>query len=101
MDNIGKHEIQKQLTDILMSKRTDIITRSNAGDYETRCIQVPVTHLSYTLLYEIDEALINTPDYLGIAFFWAYEYRHILRNVTNEIRQQVHAEFMKLQIASN
>jgi hypothetical protein len=31
-------------------------------------------------LYDLDKEFVGTPDYMGLAYFWAYEYRHLLRD---------------------
>jgi hypothetical protein len=43
----------------------------------------------------VDEACIGTKFYAGYACFWAYEYRHALRDATRKKRNQVHNAFLK------
>lgn len=41
-------------------------------------------------LLEMDHELIGTPDYMGGAYFWNYEYRHTLRDASALVRVRVH-----------
>ena len=34
-------------------------------------------------LMELDETFVNTPDYMGVTYFWHYDYRHYLRDNRN------------------
>ena len=43
----------------------------------------------------VDEACIGTKLYKGYAYFWAYEYRHALRDATRAKRKQVHNAFLR------
>ena len=43
-------------------------------------LKINITHDAFTKLLVLDELLINTENYMGIAYFWAYEYRHLLRD---------------------
>ena len=42
-----------------------------------------------------DKAYVGTKAYQGIAYFWAYRYRHTLRDCTNASRRLVHDLFLK------
>lgn len=46
-------------------------------------------------LRQLDETLIGTPDYLGIAYFWNHEYRHWLRDAKIAKRREIHNAFLK------
>lgn len=55
------------------------------------CHNLPLTSTAYYALHALDEkTLVGTPDYLGLAFFWNYEYRHYLREATPKQRKLVH-----------
>jgi hypothetical protein len=54
-----------------------------------------ITGEAFIKIYNIDQNFINTPNYLGIAYFWAYEYRHYLRDATISERKKVHKLFLK------
>ena len=42
----------------------------------------------------LDESLIGTPEYFGLAYFWHYDYRHYLRDASAEQRVAVHQDFL-------
>lgn len=54
-----------------------------------------ITYQAFVKIHDIDKNFINTPNYLGIAYFWAYEYRHYLRDATISERKKVHKLFLK------
>jgi hypothetical protein len=60
-----------------------------------------ITGEAFLKIHEIDEAFINTPNYLGLAYFWAYEYRHYLRDATISERKMVHKIFLKYGLPLN
>ncbi len=62
---------------------------------------LPLTTNSYALLQSLDENLVGTPDYLGIAFFWNYEYRHSLRGASAGVRKTVHDKLLATGLALN
>ncbi len=41
-----------------------------------------------------DEALIGTPAYQGIAYFWSHEYKHLLRGSSPAAKVKIHNEFI-------
>lgn len=43
-------------------------------------LTVNITFDALTHLLKLDESFINTENYMGITYFWAYEYRHLLRD---------------------
>jgi hypothetical protein len=48
--------------------------------------------------YECDKAAIGTSAYEGRAYFWAYEYRHYLRDATRAQRIAVHAALLAARL---
>lgn len=63
-----------------------------------------INHISIkglTKLINLDKSFINTPDYLGLAYFWNYEYRHYLRDVNEQTRRKVHQSFIKNNLKIN
>jgi hypothetical protein len=58
-------------------------------------LPVSVTCKAYEAIMWLDAAFIGTPDYMGMAWFWNYEYRHYLRDATHRQRQRVHAALLK------
>lgn len=49
---------------------------------------------AFKKLSDLDESFIGTKDYMGIAWFWNYEYRHWLRDVPYNIRKKIHDLFL-------
>lgn len=45
-------------------------------------------------IIELDRKFIGTENYMGLAFFWAYAYRHYLREAKPYQRRKVHAKIL-------
>ena len=41
-----------------------------------------------------DEQNIGTNKYQGLAFFWAYDYRHYLRHLDSKVLKKIHDDFL-------
>lgn len=54
------------------------------------CRLPPVTARMFNVFHRIDEAMIGTPDYAGIAYWWDHEYKHPLRACTAKQRKKAH-----------
>jgi hypothetical protein len=54
-----------------------------------------ISNQALVKIYDLDQSFINTNNYLGIACFWSYEYRHYLRDATIGQRKKVHKLFLK------
>lgn len=59
-------------------------------DYKPR-----MTLRMFVVLMRIDEAMIGTPDYMGIAYWWSPEYKHDLRDATTKQRKKAHDALVK------
>jgi hypothetical protein len=46
-------------------------------------------------LCDLDRTFIGTENYMGIAYFWAYEYRFPMRDVTIAMRKKIHGKLLK------
>ena len=46
-------------------------------------------------LMELDNRLVGTPNYMGLAFFWHIEYKHYLRNCSYAHRRRIHHKLLK------
>ena len=58
---------------------------------DTNNLTLPVTtHLAFQRLWTLDQTLVGTPEYLGVAFYWAHEYKHHLRIATPRQRKTIH-----------
>lgn len=53
-----------------------------------------ITSKAFIEMIFLDEKFIGTPDYMGICYFWNYEYRHYLRDASFAIRQKVHKDLL-------
>lgn len=45
-------------------------------------------------LFKLDKTFIGTPHYMGLTYFWAYEYRHYLRDASIYQRKRVHKKWL-------
>jgi hypothetical protein len=46
-------------------------------------------------LLKLDETFVGTPNYLGITYFWHYNFRHYLRDTGCKSRVKIHNAFLK------
>ena len=85
----AQHEIENEhakLRNYLARLTTEKVgDGSDAYDYHPR-----VTFRMFTILSHIDRAMIGTPDYMGLAYWWDHEYKHTLREVTPKQRKKTH-----------
>ncbi len=58
-------------------------------------ISVQTTVEATGKLHALDQTLVGTPDYMGLAYFWSHEYRHYLRAATATQRCAVHDAWLK------
>jgi len=56
---------------------------------------------AYGKLLELDGTFIGTTDYMGITYFWNYEYRHYLRDASYIVRQKVHNAFLEANLPTD
>lgn len=54
-----------------------------------------ITSEAFFQINDLDKTFIGTNNYMGIAFYWNYEYRHFLRDATIKQRAKVHAKFLE------
>ena len=52
-------------------------------------------HEAYMLLWHSDKNFVGTSNYVGLAYYWSYDYRHYLRDATPYVKRKVHTEFLK------
>ena len=45
-------------------------------------------------IYKLDKAFVGTEHYMGVAYFWNYEYRYPMRDATVATRKAVHAKML-------
>jgi len=46
-------------------------------------------------LLNLDKTLVRTPDYMGIAYFWHYDFRFHLRDASYAKRRKIHSQWLK------
>ena len=46
-------------------------------------------------LIKLDMTFVGTPNYLGMTYFWAYEYRHYMRHASIAQRVKVHKKWLE------
>jgi hypothetical protein len=51
---------------------------------------IPATTGAICKLHDLDDTLVGTPDYLGLAIFWHERYKQYLRVATPRQRKTVH-----------
>lgn len=54
-----------------------------------------MTYNATMKLMALDKTFVGSEDYLGLEYFWAYEYRYPMRDATARERRKVHAAFLK------
>ncbi len=57
-----------------------------------------VNHDNFLEIESLDKSFIGTNKYMGFAYFWAYEWRHYLRNATPYMRKRVHDLFRRADL---
>ena len=46
-------------------------------------------------IFKLDKTFVGSENYLGLAYFWAHEYRHYLRDCTMAKRRKVHKKWLQ------
>lgn len=64
-------------------------------------ITIVVTPNACKKLLELDMSLIGTPDYMGYAPFWHYDYRYDMRSAPASIKKLVHDRLIKKGLSLN
>lgn len=68
-------------------------------DGPATCYSLPLTLRAVHALNALDQGLVGTPDYLGLAYFWCQEYKFHFREATPKQRKLVHDLFLKAGLA--
>ena len=50
---------------------------------------------AYLSIYKLDETYVGSTDYMGLAYFWHFDYRHFLRDTTTAKKRKVHNKFLE------
>lgn len=53
-----------------------------------------ITTHAWLAIRNIDQGFVGTPDYMGVAYFWAHAYKHSLRDASSHKRRITHDRFM-------
>lgn len=77
-----KARLRKYLARLTDEKPSD---GKDAYDYSPR-----LTQRMFFILLKIDAAMVGTPDYMGLAYWWSHEYKHTLREATPKQRKKAH-----------
>ena len=81
-----------------MSKQTQQETapgRQKDGKTVRSTLSVRVTTKAFGAINALDETLVGTPDYMGIAYFWNWDYRHSMRELSSDKRCRIHDGFIE------
>ena len=54
-----------------------------------------ITYKASKAITDLDIGFVGTPDYMGIAYFWAIPYKFEMRDASPPQRRAVHAAFLK------
>ena len=58
-----------------------------------------LSQTAFEQIYTLDSNFSGTPDYMGLAYFWNYEYRHFLRDASQDQRKRIHKAFIKSKLS--
>ena len=61
-------------------------------EYETTCLD------TFNIIKKIDEYNLGSSKYMGIAWFWNYEYRHYMRDSSYITRQIIHDRLLEFDL---
>jgi hypothetical protein len=84
---------------MMLNATTNRGDNTMANQKITPSTQLPATsQLSLTAteaLSNLDQTFIGTGDYMGLAYFWNFEYRHYLCNASYGTRRHVHTVLLE------
>lgn len=85
--------LRRQLGKLVKEKPGD---GTDAHDYHPR-----MTFRMFCIMMRIDNAMVGTPDYMGISYWWADEYKHSLRGCTPKERKAAHDKLLAAGLPLN
>ena len=50
---------------------------------------------------DLDRSFVGTPNYMGVAYFWSYSYRHYLRDASIAMRRRIHNKMLDCGLEVN
>ena len=60
-----------------------------------------ITEPAAKAIYDLDETFVGTANYMGVAWYWSYEYRHVLRMASFHQRKRVHHAMLAARLPLN
>lgn len=74
----------------LRRRLSKLVTKDTKSGGSTYDYKPRLTFRMFCIMLRIDEAMIGTPDYMGLAYWWSHEYKHTLRDATTKQRKKAH-----------
>lgn len=59
------------------------------------------THEATQAIIKLDASFVGTENYMGVAYFWEYEYRYPMRDASVATCKAVHAKMLKADLKVN
>ena len=59
------------------------------------CYSLPLTLRAFEALLTLDEKLVGTPDYMGLAYWWDQRSKHVLRAASPAERKRAHGAILR------
>lgn len=59
------------------------------------CYSLPLTLRAFEAALTLDEKLVGTPDYMGVAYFWGERTKHVLRAASQVERKRAHDAILR------
>ena len=60
-------------------------------DFDSR----EITFEAFDKIFKLDKTFVGSENYLGLAYFWAMEYKHYLRDCTMAKRRKIHKKWLQ------
>lgn len=74
----------------LRRRLSRLVTKNTKPGGSTYDYKPRLTFRMFCIMLRIDEAMIGTPDYMGLAYWWDGEYKHTLRDASPKQRKIAH-----------
>jgi len=60
-------------------------------DFDSR----EITFEAFDKIFKLDKTFVGSENYLGLAYFWAMEYKHYLRDCSMAKRRKIHKKWLQ------
>jgi hypothetical protein len=89
-------EVEYKAECLRIRKYVNRLTRYAPSEWGDKTSSTPgrLSFRMHMILNRIDDAMIGTPDYMGLAYWWAEEYKHHLRAATPGERKRAHDKLL-------